>query len=780
MRLFCSLLILLLPLYGTAQTLPGLPDIPVDPRVLRNASPQELQKLLRDYNQRGQAEGRDMHRRLKRDTVDFPDTARMQPASLSPTPGIHDTYGANIFRNGPLLEVTELSNPPEDYPIGVGDHIIVSLWGGADFEQDYVVARDGSIFPEGLGKITLQGLTFANARAIVKDRFRRVVPPSTNISVTLGQPRSIVVQASGNVENPGPVVVSAFTNALNVVALAGGITEYGNLRNILISRNGKVIDSIDVYKYMNTGDFGKHLYLQNNDFVIVPFFEKKVLATGRFKRPMYYQMKAGEGVDDLVEFAGGFASDAYRAGLTILRTENDSQVIKSIDLSQHGDAHSPVALHNGDVVSIRPVQQGLKNMAIVRGEVNYPDTFEVRKGDRLFDVLHKAGGLTPHTFLERAFVYRGAADSNRISVEKVDVSLTDFNLNPQSASNIPIYDFDVIEVISKKVFAEKESVAISGEVRKPGFYRLYEGMTLKDLLLMANGIRRSAENGLIVVSSIVDRNDNAKGMKPTNTVVKTFVVKGDLTMDKETEQVLLKPYDQVFVRRNPNFRLQENIEIEGEVTYPGTYPRLQKNERISSFVQRAGGVTAMANPRGAILYRKRDTVFRVNPLIQRSVIKNIPDTLKTPADSLLFDPAEPISIDLAMAIQNPGSKHDLILQEDDRLYIPEVNPVVMVMGAVQSEIKMYFDKEHTNLSYYIDRAGGFGVRPWRSRIYVTYANGKSRRTRNFGFLHFYPRVEEGSIVVVPTRPEGKGFNNLAAQVVISSLPILLAYILTKQ
>src|SRR5690606_29167045 len=235
-----------------------------------------------------------------------------------------------------IVELTSLSTPPEDYPIGVGDHIVVSLWGGADFEQDYIVARGGSIFPQGLGKITVQGLTFVNARAIIYDRFRRVIPPTTNISVTLGQPRSIVVQTSGNVENPGPIVVSAFTNAMNVVALAGGITEFGNLRSILISRNGKIIDTVDVYKYLNTGDFGRHLYLENNDFIIVPFYDKKVLASGQFKRPMYYQLKKDEGVLSLLKYSGGFTPDAYASGGIIIRNVNEKQTIKTINLNAIG------------------------------------------------------------------------------------------------------------------------------------------------------------------------------------------------------------------------------------------------------------------------------------------------------------------------------------------------------------------------------------------------------------------------------------------------------------
>jgi len=172
-----------------------------------------------------------------------------------------DTYGANIFQNSAMNDVSELSIPPADYPIGVGDHIIVSLWGGGEYQEDYIVARDGAIFPSGLGKITVQGLTFENAQQLITARFSTAVPAGTNIQVTLGQPRTININVVGEVMNPGPKLLSAFSNAYNAIGLAGGVTEYGNLREILVKRNGKVVEVLDVYKYLHSGDVGKRVYL---------------------------------------------------------------------------------------------------------------------------------------------------------------------------------------------------------------------------------------------------------------------------------------------------------------------------------------------------------------------------------------------------------------------------------------------------------------------------------------------------------------------------------------
>lgn len=784
---FLIFFILLSSIYSKevyAQVPTEIPDLPIDPNALKNASSSELQNYLKDYNQPVQKPGEDIHKGLlqnDKNLINKDSTKRDNyKRSLSDPSGV---FGADLFHNSQVMELTQLSTPPLDYPIGVGDHIVVTLWGGADFEQDYVVARDGSIFPQGLGKITVQGLTFNNARAIIYDRFKRVIPASTNISVTLGQPRSIVVQASGNVNNPGPLVVSAFTNALNVVALAGGVSQYGNLRNILISRNGRIIDSIDVYKYLNTGDFGKHLYLENNDFVIVPFFDKKVLASGQFRRPMYYQLKKGEGIRDLLRYAGGFTPDAYASGGIIIRNENEKQIIKTVNMNAIGmRANGEVAdepLYDGDIVAVNLINPGLNNKVIVKGEVAYPNVYELRKGDRLFDVINRAGGITPNSYLERAYVYKGAGDSTTLRSDKIDVNLTDLNKNLGSVYNIPIESNDVIEVFNRNQFTDRQFISIEGEVRKPGTYQKYGGMTLKDLLYFANGLKPSAEFGNIVVSSVVNVDSSQHGLKPTQTVEHSYAISSELSIDSITEKVKLKPYDQVFVRKNPDFHLQQNVKIQGEVMYPGTYPKLQNRERLSSFIQRSGGLKESSNAGGAILYRVKDTVNRNNPLVLINKVKYIRDTIGTIIDSVIADPSEQISIDLANAVKHPGSKYDMVLQAGDLIYIPVLNPVVSVKGSVQNELKLYFEKEHTNLGYYIDKAGGYGERPWRSRIYVTYANGKSSRTRNFGFFHFYPKVEPGSVVTVPVKPQGKSVTTFVSQAFVTAIPIFIAYILTK-
>src|SRR5690242_1436785 len=324
---------------------------------------------------------------------------------------------------------------------------------------------------------------------------------------------------------------------------------------------------------------------------------------------MYYQLKSNEGLSALLKFTGGFTPDAYTSGGMIIRNVNEKQTIKTINLNVIGLAGNEKItdepLYDGDMILVNPINPGLTNKVIVKGEVAYPNVYEVRKGDRLFDLINRAGGVTPNSFLERAYVYKGAGDSMNVRSDKIDVDLSDLNKNQNSKYNIPIEANDVIEVFNKNQFSDRQLISIEGEVRKPGNYEKYGGMTLKDLLYFANGLKPSAEFGSIEVSSIVDIDSSQRGLIPTRTVVKTYSINQDLDLDSVTENIILKPYDQVFVRKNPRFQLQQNIKIEGQVKYPGIYPKLNQNERLSSLIARTGGLKENSNAKGAILDRKR-------------------------------------------------------------------------------------------------------------------------------------------------------------------------------
>lgn len=766
------------PVTPTPQQITEMLPGTIDPTQMTKAT---FDNYFRDNNQKKNVAGDknketpEIKNRLDNKTLDKDSTQNDNIKKLSYRPD--ETYGTNVFTTAAMFDISELSTPPLDYPIGVGDHIIVSLWGGGEYQEDYIVARDGAIFPASLGKITVQGLTYENAQSLIRSRFSSRVPAGTNIQVTLGQPRTVNVNVVGEVENPGPKTVSAFSNAFNVIGLAGGVTEFGNLREIQIKRNGRIVETVDVYKYLTTGDMGRKLYLQNNDFIIVGFASKKVLATGQFKRPMYYQLKPNEGMRDLIRYSGGFSADAFTSGIKVIRTEDEKQVIHDVNATAILKLQSQdYLLKDGDIIKADLIKPGIMNKVELMGAVAYPGTYELRKNDRLFDVINRAGGITNNTYLPRAYVFRGAGDSTNIKSNKLEVNLTDFSKDDMnSINNVLLQANDVIQLFSNSEFGDQQFVEIYGEVRKEGKVRKYGGMTLQDLIYLSGGLKPSAEYGRLEISSIVDMDSAQLGIKPTRTVIKSYAIQGNLELDSVAAHVILKPYDQIHVRKNPTFELQENIRIDGLVKYPGYYPRLDKHETLSSYIERAGGILENANISGVILYRRKTDLMRqyLTKKVQYDSLGNvIPDK-----EAEILE--EPVSIDLYRALKNKNSRHDIVLQKGDILYIPEINPFVNVTGKVQSPLKITFDKDHSNLSYYIDKAGGFGIRPWRRRIFVTYANGKSKRTKNLFFMHFYPRVEEGSTITVPERPEAKEFSNAVVQAITTAIPLMITYLVLK-
>ncbi len=773
-RIFIINVLLLITLFSYSQppTIPGGISLPPG-MVLPKSTPADKTNAQLDavLNRDNKDAGKDMNNKITKDTI-LNDNIKNES-----TIG-NNTYGSNVFSNAPNFSLSEMSTPPLDYPLGVGDHIIISLYGGAEMQESYVIATDGAIFPKQVGKIYVGGYTFENARKILYSRFSGLVPPGTNIDISLGQPRTININVVNEVKNPGSYTVSAFSNAYNVIAKAGGVTEYGNLRSILIKRNGRIVEEIDVYKYLQTGDIGRQLYLQNNDFIIVQFYEKKVLATGQFRRPMYYQLKKNEGVKALLKFSGGLNPDALSSSLEVITSEDESQKIVNVNANaiiKLFDQDAP--LKDGDIVKANLIRAGLSNKVEIKGEVKYPDTYQLKAGDRLFDIINRAGGVTRNTLMQRAYVFRGAGDSTSLKfADKLDVDLSDINNgNFDSKNNVVIKANDMILLFATSEFADEVYVEIFGEVRKQGKVRKYGGMTLQDLLYLSGGLKQSAEYGRLEISSIVDIDSARQGLKPTRTTIRPYFIKDNLKLDSVASTVVLKPYDQIFVRKNSTFEMQQNVELKGLIRYPGLYPRLDKYEKISSYIARAGGFKENANLGGAVLIRRNNSNLREKAIgtLKYDSIGNVI------AGVDIANLEDPVSIDLYKALKNKNSKYDIILQEGDVIFIPEVNPFVTVKGRVQSPLRIPFDKEHTGLPYYIDKAGGFGVRPWRNRVFVTYANGRSRRTRNFLFFHFYPTMEEGAVVTIPKRPDGQELGDIVKTTITSIIPILLTAIIFK-
>ncbi len=635
--------------------------------------------------------------------------------------GVKKVYGANFFRNTNFnLLADNPTTVPENYRLGVGDELLISVWGNAEIQQSYTIARDGSIFPLKVGKIYLQGLTYKAAENLIANRFRRVANGKTDVSIT--KVRTIRVNVVGEVISPGTYTMSAFNSALNAIYLAGGLSDIGNMRKIEIRRNNYVVETIDLYQYLKEGSLGQNIYLEDNDDIVVGMYEKLVSAEGEFKRPMHYQLTENETLMDLIEISGGFGPESRNTLLRVKTTRNEQEVYQDFHkdyFNQDPQDFQDYVLKNGDVVILKKINQGLANIVTIEGAVNYPDKYSLGNDDRIFDIIKKAGGIQNGAIQTIAYVFREGISLKESQTIKVNIeNLEDVN----DVNNISLQPNDIIKILTKKIFNSDYFIDVQGCVRTPGKINYNSGILLKDALLLAGGLRLDAENGRIEISNVIDSLNQYEIIgKPLN--IRIVKVNSNLELENGAGNIQLKANDRIFVRRKKELITQESIYVVGEVDYPGEHALLNKNDRLTSILKRTGGLTRESYPEGAKLYRKG---------------------------------IGQVVIDLKEAMKKSGNKYDLFLQNGDTLLIPTVNDIVSVIGQVQSPINIKFDKENTSVLNYIDAAGGFGEDAWKKRISVKKQNGRLKRTKSFMFFNFYPKVTQGSIVTVPKKPEKKG------------------------
>jgi protein involved in polysaccharide export with SLBB domain len=636
-------------------------------------------------------------------------------------------YGANFLTSSSGFGSQNLTTVPEDYRLGVGDEVVVSVWGSAEFQSPFTISKDGSIFPNRVGKIFLQGLSFQAARSVIRSKFKRVLPSGSNVDIVMGKIRTIRVYVYDQVKQPGMITMSALNTPLNALQRAGGLTSLGNLRDIQIRRNGIVIERIDLYEYLKTGSNGREFYMEDNDVITVGLYDKIVSAQGAFKRPMRYQLTKYGTLSDLIELAGGARFDA-RKSLIRIKTVFDEKE-QYIDINGKDFlSDQDYLLKDGDVVMMNPINEGVSNVVTISGGVPYPDQYQISEGDRIFDLIKKAGGLLPDVYKSRAYVYRNGITSDESKALKINIG--DYGIN-DSKENILLQNGDAIQILSESRFDNKFYVQVMGLVKFKGNFKYKPNLKLKDVLIMAGGIDLDAESGRIEISNITD-SVNRYSITGNNVNVKVVSINPDLSIDEVSENIIIKPYDIIFVRKKKDIKEHKLVSIDGQVDYPGQYTLLGEKERLTSLLIRTGGLTKDAWPEGAKLYRKN---------------------------------YGPIVIDFKDAMRNAGGKDDIILEEGDKIIIPKKNDIVMVQGNVQYPINIKYDRAKQGVMDYVDAAGGFGDRPWKRRISVRYQNGKHKSTKNFLFFKFYPKVEAGSIVSVPSKPPPRKINFDLAQVV---------------
>lgn len=731
-------------------------------------------------------------------------------------------YGQQIFRDRQLSvyrQTSELTVPGE-YILGPGDKLVVSVWGQvAAYSEELEVNADGYVIPKSLTRVYLTGLTYDQAKKQLQAVFARRYPVDrANFAVSLTAARSIDVTITGEVFDYGSFRLSALNPAFNALVAAGGPTDIGSVRNIMLYRAGQAPRRLDVYQYL-LAPAGQNNYLQSGDNIFVPVADRVVGLNGAVRRPARYELTDGEQLRQLIEWAGGLRDDAYTTSVQIARTVNQEKTYLDVNLTDLLARNADFELLDGDEVSIRAISAPAENVVSVEGAVDFPGSFAFENDMTLADLLQRArpgrGARTDFAYLQRnrpdgtqeylsvnpeqalanpagasnialspkdrliVFAQSRYADPATIQSEGalreartlpydagrtlrisdlielsgglrpdaadfaylirtrrdnpeeksyVRISLTSIRANPSAPDNLVLEPFDRLLVQSRELFSDVFSVQVKGAVRNPGEYQWNESLKLQDLIALAGGLRFEAASDRIDVFRVVIRQN-----EPTTVVVGTFAIDSAFNV-LNNNSFQLQPFDIVVVRNLPEFELQKMVTVRGEVRYPGEYALIDKNEQISSILKRAGGLTGEAFPPGATLYR---------PEAQTGYIV----------------------LRLDAVLRDPSDRHNFVLKAGDIIEIPKVKDLVSIRGASRA-FDLYPDKiigsnGNINVAYrpgkragwYVrEYAAGFSQRAQRKALTVEDANGRIRKTKNFGLFKIYPPVSKGSTINIARKP----------------------------
>jgi len=666
-------------------------------------------------------------------------------------------FGYSVFANKTFNPIPDqLIATPRDYTIGPEDNLNLYIYGYAQLpDQDLTVNRDGFVSIPRVGNVNLGGKSIEEAQKILLDRFSKFVPSllgsngqaaPTKLMLTLGQIRSINVFVTGEVINPGTYTLTSLSSAFNALYQAGGPNEIGSFREIRVIRNNKVVSTFDVYDYLTRGTLSGDIRLQSNDNVNVGYYKKRVELTGIVKKPGIYEAKEGETLKDMLNYAGGFRENAFKDQVKVYRIANGQRRI--VDVSK--EKYDSFGLETGDEIAVETIIDRFENIVTIQGAVMRPGEYSIDNNPSLKILLDHALGLREDAFVGRINITRTRPDQ---SVENISLNLTDILNN--KVPDLLLTRLDIITIPSKFDLAEISTVHIQGEVNNKtigdngGNFPYMSNMTLEDLIVRAGGFKESAKSSQVEVVRRV-RNSDAKSADALISEVYQFDVSRDLSLNGSGFPLM--PFDEVIVRKSPNYQEQQFILLEGEFLNPGQYGIASKNEKITDLIRRSGGLTDLAYLQGATLIRTTP-VSEFEAQQTANAIGQISNDVKGGAfdvDGTGETRQEFIGIQLDKIIKNPNSDENLIIQEEDIIRIPKRLETVQVKGELLYPTTVKYNDRMSFLDY-VSQSGGFTRKSLRRSAYVKYPNGSVDRTRKFLAFNVYPKVEPGSEIYVPVK-----------------------------
>ncbi len=661
----------------------------------------------------------------------IPDTAALLDKLLSEKyEKKKKVFGRDIFNNTDLTFEPEMNiATPQNYQLGPGDAVYIDIYGASQKTIESTISPEGEVTIEGFGPVHLSGLTVDQANAKLRSSLGERYS-SSQIKLSVGQTRSIMVNVMGEVNYPGTYTLPAFATVFHALYMAGGPNDIGTLRNIKVYRNNKLVTVVDIYDYILNGKLTGNVRLADNDVITIGTYDCLVNITGKVKRPMYYEMKKNESVKTLLDYAGGFTGDAYTKSVRIVRKTGREYSVYNVDEFDM----SAFQVADEDSVSVDSIIPRFSNMVEIKGAVFRPGMYQVGESiNSVKTLIEHADGLREEAFTARAVMHRMKPDRT-LEVVSVDID----GIMNGTVPDVPIQNNDVLFIPTKEEMMEQQTITIHGEVNYPGIYKYADNETVEDFVLQAGGLKQTASTARVDVSR---RIRDPKAVTTDSIIAHTysFALKDGFVVDGEPGFKLM-PFDEVYVRKSPGYYEQQNVVVEGEVMFGGTYTLSTNNQRLSDVIKRAGGVNDRAYVAGARLERKVNENERLRMEAVLKMAREQAETnemqaltsgklttktdLNTTEKIKKYEVPETyyVGIELDKALANPGSDADIILREGDRIIVPQYNSTVKINGEVMYPNTVGYQKGK-NVSYYINQAGGFSNKAKKSRTYIIYMNG---------------------------------------------------------
>jgi protein involved in polysaccharide export with SLBB domain len=656
-------------------------------------------------------------------------------------------FGSELFDNPTLnFEPNLKLATPVNYVLGPGDELQISVYGVQEFNASVPVTMEGKVNIQYVGQIPVSGMTIEAATQKIRSAISRVYSTvgsgQSQVGISLSRIRTIRVTIIGS-KQPGNYSISSLATVYNALFLGGGPGKNGSYRNIELLRDNKVYKNIDIYRFLVNGDQSDNVGLKDNDVIRIPAYNQRVTVEGQVKRPGIFEMKKGETFADLLSFASGFNEFAYTASVNVLQKTNKEFKVRDVKFAEF-NTYRP---SSGDVFRVTKILNRFENRVKIDGAVFRPDTYSFYEGMRISDLIAKAEGLKEDAYSNRARIIRLKSD---LTTEIVNVNLVNA-LEGDLEADVALKKEDIVTVYSILDFVEEYKITIDGEIKKPGIYDYHENLTLNDLLVQAGGLTGSASKRVEVARMI--QSEEIDGANPNK--AELFNIEITPSNNEQLKNFALQPFDVVNIRKMAVYEKPEMVSISGAVNYAGKYVLATKKDRVYDIVERAGGLTSLANIEGVRIKRpiqakqieaveSVDLNLGKKDSIQKKLTKKLKEDLKFAT----------IPVDWKSIVKNPKSNTNVTLFPGDEIEVAAFTEGVKVTGNVLLTSEIPYQKGK-GFRYYIGSVGGVDNKGWKKKAYIIYPNGKAAVAHTFLFIRSYPKVTPGSQIIVPEKPEVK-------------------------